>query len=86
MPKIERAGDRRRASAGRHGAGSRGAVHGDDNPLSKRSAAAYRPPGPGTAGTSSAAFTEGVSAGKTIGATAGRRSLDMPKMPKPGVV
>lgn len=85
MPKIERAGDRRRASAGRHGAGSRGAVHGDDNLIGKRASAAYRPPGPGTAG-SSPEFTQGASTGKTIGATAGRRSLTMPKLPKPGAI
>ncbi len=84
MPKISRAGDRRRASAGRHGAGSRGAVHGDDNLLGKRAAAAYRPAAPG-AQSANSEFTQGVTAGRTIGAAAGRRTLTPPKLPAPGV-
>lgn len=82
MPKISRAGDRRRASAGRHGAGSRGAVHEDDNLLGKRDAAAYKPTGPGAQG-GNPEFTQGANVGKTLGAGAGKRTLTAPKLPKP---
>lgn len=82
MSKIERADDGRRGSV--KGLGKEGAVYGSANPLGKRAGAAYKPSGPGAAGASPA-FTQGASVGKTIGATAGRRSLAMPKLPKPGV-
>jgi hypothetical protein len=82
MPKISRAGDRRRASAGRHGRGARGAVHEDSNLIGKREAAAYKPAGPGAQG-GNPEFTQGANAGKTLGAAAGRRTLGAPKLPKP---